>query len=180
LFIKRFAVLPLLAALSVLSATVLPATVLPASAATDPAPDQNSLASPQFTAEPVFRDFNLLGDWAVACDRPASPMNPHVNVSAPGGGLIVESHDVGSDFAPNLYHVVAAVRAGKDLIEARALFRPGTEGEETQTLVFRVAKDKKGTDTRRTMFNRGEDGVRVKDGVAVRSGMKTAVLKRCG
>jgi len=166
---KRFAVLSLLAALS----------VTPAFAATDPAPEPGTLATPQFTAEPVFRDFNLLGDWAVACDKPASPSNPHVNVSAPGGGLIVENHDVGPDFAPNLYHVITAVRAGKDLIEARALFRPGTEGEEAQTLVMRIAKDRKGTDTRRTMFNRGDDGVRVKDGVAVRSGAKTAVLRRC-
>lgn len=171
---KRFAVLSLLAALS-----VVPATVLTASAATDPAPEQDQLASPEFTAEPVFRDFSLLGDWAVACDKPASPLNPHVGVTAPGGGLIVESHDVGPDFAPNLYHVTAAVRVGKHDVEARALFRPGTEGEETQTLVLRISKDKKGTDTRRTMFNRGEDGVRVKNGVAVRSGAKTAVLKRC-
>lgn len=172
---KRFAVLSLLAALS-----VVPAAVLTARAATDPAPEPGTLATPEFTAEPVFRDFNLLGTWAVACDRPASPMNPHVGVTAPGGGLIVESHDVGADFAPNLYHVIAAARAGKDLIEARALFRPGTEGEETQTLVLRVSKDRQGTDTRRTMFNRGEDGVRVKNGVAVRSGAKTAVLRRCG
>jgi len=67
-----------------------------------------------------------------------------------------------------------------DQIVARVLFRPATEDEETQTLVMRVAKDKNGTDTRRTMFNRGEDGVRVKNGIAVRSGGKTAVLKRCG
>lgn len=170
---KRFAVLGLLAALF----------VGPALAVTDPAPDQDKLAEEsaktQFTAEPVFRDFNLLGNWAVACDQLASPLNPHVNVSAPGGGLIVESHDVGADFAPNLYHVIAAAPAGKRDVEVRALFRPGTEGEEAQTLVLRIAKDKQGTDTRRTMFNRGDDGVRVKNGVAVRSGAKTAVLKRC-
>jgi len=152
----------------------------PAFAATDPAPDQDKLAAPQFTAEPVFREFGLLGNWAAACDKPASPMNPHVSVTAPGAGLIVESHDVGADFAPNLYHVVSARRIDKRDIEARALFRPGTESEEAQTLVMRVAKDKNGTDTRRTMFNRGEDGVRVKNGIAVRSGAKTAVLKRCG
>ena len=172
---KRFAVLGLFAALS-----VTPVIAATATAATDPASDQNSLAAPQFNAEPVFRDSNLLGDWAVACDQPASPANPHVNVSAPGGGLIVESHDVGSEFAANLYHVVAARRIDRRDVEVRALFRPGTEGEETQTLVLRIAKDRQGTDTRRTMFNRGEDGVRVKDGVAVRSGAKTAVLKRCG
>ena len=155
----------------------------PAFAATDPALDQDKLAKEsaksQFTAEPVFRDAGLLGDWAVACDKPASPMNPHVSVTAPGAGLIVEHHDVGADFAPNLYHVVAARRIDSKDIEARALFRPGTENEDEQTLVMRVAKDKKGTDIRRTMFNRGEDGVRVKNGIAVRSGMKTAVLRRC-
>jgi hypothetical protein len=152
----------------------------PALAATDPVPDQDKLTKPEFTAEPVFRDFNLLGTWAVACDRPASPSNPHVGVTAPGAGLIVEHHDVGPDFAPNLYHVVSARRVDKNDVEAKALFRPGSEGEEQQTLVMRIAKDKKGIDTRRTMFNRGEDGVRVKNGVAVMSGGKTAVLRRCG
>jgi len=151
----------------------------PAFAATGPAPDADKAAALPFTAEPVFRDFGLLGDWAVACDKPSSPLNPHVNVTAPGAGLIVEHHDVGTDFAPNLYHVVAARRVDSKDIEARALFRPGTENEDEQTLVIRVAKDRQGTDTRRTMFNRGEDGVRVKNGVAVRSGVKTAVLKRC-
>jgi len=156
------------------------ALTAPALAATGPASDQDKPAAPGLTAEPVFREFGLLGEWAAACDKAASPMNPHVSVTAPGAGLIVESHDVGADFAPNLYHVVAARRVDKDSVEARALFRPGTESEDEQTLVMRVAKDKKGIDTRRTMFNRGEDGVRVKNGVAVRSGAKTAVLKRCG
>jgi len=153
----------------------------PAFAATDPVPDQETLVKPEFTAEPVFREFGLLGNWAAACGKPASPMNPRVSVTAPGAGLIVENHDVGPDFAPNLYHFVSARRVDKSDVEAKALFRPGTENEETQTLVMRITKDKKGIDTRRTMFNRGEDGeVRVKDGVAVRSGAKTAVLKRCG
>ncbi|RDV05584.1 hypothetical protein DXH78_13980 [Undibacter mobilis] len=154
-------------------------SVVPAIAATDPVPQPDTLATPQFTAEPVFRDLNLLGNWAVDCDRPASPANPHVNVSAPGAGLIVEHHDVGADFAPNLYHVVAARRVDKRDVEVRALFRPGTESEDAQILVLRIGKAK-GADTRRTMFNRGEDGVRVKNGVAVRSGAKTAVLRRCG
>lgn len=175
---KRFAVLSLLAALS-----VVPAAVLTARAATDPAPEQDQLAGdaaqPRYTAEPVYREFGLLGDWAIDCAKAASPMNPHVGVTAPGGGLIVEHHDVGPDFAPNLYHVTAARRLDKRDVEAKALFRPGGEGEEEQTLVIRVGKVK-GTDTRRTMFNRGEDGVRVKNGVAVMSGAKTAVLKRCG
>lgn len=168
MFVKQFAVLWFWAALS----------ALPALAATEPATEQDKLATPQNTAEAVFRDLNLLGEWAPACDKPASPGNPHVKVSAPGGGLIVESHDVGPDYTANLYHVMFARRLDKDQVEVKALFRPGSEDEETQTLVIRVGKAK-GTDTRRTMFNRGDDGVRVKDGVAVRSGAKTAVLKRC-
>lgn len=152
----------------------------PAVAATDSAPDEGALTAPAFTAEPVYRDIGLLGNWALACDQPASPFNPHVSTTAPGGGLIVETHDVGPDFAPNLYHAIAARRVAKDTVEARVLFRPGAEDEEEQTLVMRVRKDAKGTDTRRTMFNRSEDGVRVKNGVAVVSGAKTAVLKRCG
>lgn len=137
---------------------------------------------PRFTAEPVYRELNVLGTWAISCDGPASPSNPHVSTTAPGGGLIVETHDVGADFTPNLYHVVAARKLGKDQIEAQVLFRPGTEAEEEQTIVLRItpAKKGKGVDTRRTMFNRGEEGdVRVKDGVGVVSRLKTPVLKRC-
>ncbi|MFA6266934.1 MAG: hypothetical protein WC670_14615 [Pseudolabrys sp.] len=166
---KRWAGVLLLAALM----------IAPASAATDPAPDSATLKAPEFTAEPVFRVFNLLGNWAFACDQAASPRNPHVSVTAPGGGLIVESHDVGPQFAANLYHFIAARRLDKDSLEASVLFRPGAEGEEAQTIIMRIGKAK-GVATRRTIYNRGDDGVRVKNGVALSSGLKTPVLKRCG
>ena len=155
-------------------------SVMPAIAATGPGPDNAELAQPSFTAEPVFRDLNLLGNWALDCGQAASPQNPHVATTAPGDGRVVETHDVGADYASNLYHFVAARRLDKDSGEARALFRPGVEGEEAQTLVMRISRDAKGTDTRRTIYNRGDDGVRVKNGVALRSGLKTPVLKRCG
>ena len=171
---KRFAVWGCLAALSVWPA------VLPAIAATEPASDNADLARQAFTAEPVFRDLNLLGNWALDCGAPASPQNPHVATTAPGDGRVVETHDVGPEYASNLYHFLAARRLDKDSIEAQALFRPGLEGEEAQTLVMRISRDAKGADTRRTIYNRGADGVRVKNGVAVRSGLKTPVLRRCG
>lgn len=170
MLLQRIAAWALVAALS----------VMPAVAATGPGPDNADLVQPSFTAEPVFRDLNLLGTWAPDCGAPASPQNPHVATTAPGDGRVVETHDVGPEYAANLYHFVAARRLDKDSVEARALFRPGVEGEEAQTLVMRIARDAKGTDTRRTMYNRGDDGVRVKNGVALRSGLKTPVLKRCG
>ena len=154
-------------------------SVMPAVAATDPGPDNAELAQPSFTAEPVFRELNLLGNWALDCNAPASPRNPHVATTAPGDGRVFETHDVGTEYAANLYHFVAARRIDKDSVEAQALFRPGGEGEEAQTLVMRISRDAKGTDTRRTIYNRGDDGVRVKNGVALRSGLKTPVLKRC-
>jgi len=174
LFSKRFAVWGCLAALSALPA------VLPAIAATEPASENAELARPSFTAEPVFRDLNLLGNWALNCATPASPQNPHVATTAPGDGRVVETHDVGPEYASNLYHFVAARRLDKDSVEARVVFRPGLEGEEPQTLVMRVGKDARGIETRRTIYNRGDDGVRVRNGVALRSGLKTPVLRRCG
>jgi hypothetical protein len=168
---KRFAVWGLLAATL---------SVMPAVAATEPGAGNAELARPSFTAEPVFRDLNLLGNWALDCRAPASPQNPHVATTAAGDGRVVETHDVGPEFASNLYHFVAAHRLDKDSVEARVLFRPGLEGEEAQTLVMRVGKDAKGVETRRTIYNRGDDGVRVRNGVALRSGLKTPVLRRCG
>ncbi|MBS0246637.1 MAG: hypothetical protein JSR61_08440 [Proteobacteria bacterium] len=170
MLLKRFAVWACIAALS----------VMPAIAATEPTADNAELARPSFNAEPVFRDLNLLGNWARDCAAPASPQNPHVATTAPGDGRVVEVHDVGPEYASNLYHFIAARRLDKDSIEAQALFRPGLEGEEPQTLVMRIGKDARGTDTRRTIYNRGDDGVRVRNGVALRSGLKTPVLRRCG
>lgn len=126
--------------------------------------------------EKLFQSFGLFGTFAADCGRPAAPDNPHVTVSAPGGGLVLENNDLGAGYAANRYSVLDGRRLSADRLEVTVLFRPGAEGEERQTLVFLVRNG-----TRRTMFNRVEGGAaRVRDGVVLSRGIKTSVLKRCG
>jgi hypothetical protein len=153
---------------------------LPAAAAT--APDSDPTAAPPAAmpaTEPavvdLFRAFELFGTFAPDCSKPAAPTNPHVSVTQQDGGLVIETHDVGRDYATNLYGVRAAHRLGADRLEIKVVFVPGTQAEQFQTLELMVGKG-----TRRTMFNRVDDGpVRVLRGVAVANGSKTPLLKRC-
>ena len=129
-------------------------------------------------AEPVdalFQQFGLFGDWAVDCKQPASPANPHVSVTTPSPGLVLENHDLGPNYAVNSYSMLSAERLSAEQLSVEAIFQPGTEAEERQKLVFLVRKN-----TRRTMFNQPEDGaVRVKDGIVLAFGTKTPVLEKC-
>ena len=106
---------------------------------------------------------------------PASGFNPHVNIAALSPGLVIESHDLGPDYAQNRYSVLEAERVSETSVQIKVIFQPGTLDEERQTLVFLVQDG-----TRRTMFNQPEGGtVRVEEGIALASGMKTPVLKKC-
>jgi hypothetical protein len=125
--------------------------------------------------EDLFRQFGLFGDWASNCKQPATPANPHVSVTTPSAGLVLESHDLGADFALNRYSVLAATRVSDTRLSVQVIFQPGSEIEERQTLVFHIRDG-----TRRTMFNQPVGGpVRVKDGIAVGYGSKTPVLRKC-
>ena len=42
--------------------------------------------------------------------RPATPANPHVSITTPSAGLVLEDHDLGPDFAVNRYSVLSAER----------------------------------------------------------------------
>jgi hypothetical protein len=133
-------------------------------------------AAPAGSAEDLFREFGLFGTFAADCGRPAAPANPFVTVSAPGGGVVLESNDLGSGYATNRYSVLSGRRLSAERLEVTVLFRPGAEGEERQTLIFEVRNN-----TRRTIFNKVEDGdVRVRNGVVLSRGVKTPLLKRCG
>jgi hypothetical protein len=133
---------------------------------------------PAARAEPVdalFQQFGLFGTWAADCQQAASPENPHVGITTPSPGLALESHDLGQGYARNPYSILSAERLSDEQVSVEVIFRPGTEGEERQKLVFRIRKG-----TRRTMFNQPEGGaVRVKDGIALASGSKTPVLRKC-
>jgi len=126
-------------------------------------------------ADVLFRDFGLFGTWASDCQAPASPGNPHVSITAPSPGEVLEEHSLGADYEVNRYSIVSAERLSADELSVELIFQPGTDAEERQKLVFLVRDN-----TRRTMFNQAEGGpVRVKDGIALARGSNTPVLKRC-
>jgi len=149
---------------------------LDAVGATPIAPAISPLPTSDNSAESVLRDVGMFGTWASDCQRPASLDNPHVIVSSPGGGVVLETSDVGPDYAANRYSVLTARRLSASQVEVGVIFRPGVPGEERQTLVLEMGKG-----TRRTMINRIEGGeIRVRHGVVLSSGVKTPVLKKCG
>jgi len=126
--------------------------------------------------EALFQQFGLFGTWAADCQQPATPGNPHVSITTPTPGLVLEDHDLGSDFAVNRYSVLAAERISAERLSVEVTFQPGAEGEERQKLVFLIRND-----TRRTMFNQANGGpVRVKDGIALAHHTKTPLLRKCG
>ena len=137
-------------------------------------------AAPAGTGKPavaaVLKNFGLFGAWAVNCAAPATPANPHVSIVETEPGTVVERHDLGPEYETNSYRVIAAEALSKTRVSVDVVFKPGTERQEQQRLVFRVEHD-----TRRTMFNRIENGaVVVKDGVVVGRGARTPLLHRCG
>jgi hypothetical protein len=127
------------------------------------------------SVEEVFLEFDLFGTWATDCNSPATPANPHVTITMPSAGLVLEDHNLGPDFAVNRYSVLSAEQLSQTGVSVQVIFQPGTEVEERQKLIFAVTNH-----TRRTMFNQSDSGVvRVKDGVAVARGSKTPMLRKC-
>ena len=178
----------------IVAALVVPVMHAPAVAANDPAgdtvPDAVSgpgggtasdapkapAPAPDAAVDEVFRALGLFGIWAADCGRPPTPDNPHVSVTTPSAGLVLETNDVGPGYAANRYSVLTARRLSAGRLEVTVIFRPGTEGEERQKLEFAIRNG-----TRRTMFNQVEGGdVRVKNGIVLSRGIRTLVLKKCG
>ena len=127
------------------------------------------------SVEEVFQEFGLLGTWAADCGSPATPGNPHVSITVPSAGLVLEDHDLGPDFAVNRYSVLSAEPVSQTSVSVQVIFQPGTTVEERQKLIFSVNNK-----TRRTIFNQSDAGaIRVKDGVAIARGSKTPLLRKC-
>jgi hypothetical protein len=123
----------------------------------------------------LFQQFGLFGVWAPDCQQAAAPANPHVSITTPGPGLVLEEHDLGPDYAINHYRLVSAERLTDEQLSVVVVFQSGTEAEERQKLVFLVRKG-----TRRTMFNQADGGeVRVKDGIVLAFDRETPVLNKC-
>ncbi len=128
------------------------------------------------SVEELFRQFDLLGNWAIDCGVPAAPANPHVRILIASPGTVQEEHDLGGEFAVNRYSILAASRLSPERLSVEVNFQPGGAEEQRQKLVLLIRKA-----TRRTMFNQPDGGeVRVKDGVALAHGVKTPVLRKCG
>ncbi|HEY1309567.1 MAG TPA: hypothetical protein VGF02_01360 [Pseudolabrys sp.] len=134
-----------------------------------------STAAKAASVDELFQQFGLFGAWASDCGQPPSPANPHVSITMPSAGLVLEDHDLGAGFAVNRYSMMSAERLSAEQLSVETIFQPGTAGEERQKLIFRV-RDK----TRRTMFNQPDGGeARVKDGITLLGGSKTPVLRKC-
>ena len=149
-------------------------------ASADPAGSQGRSAVEAATSGPevleVLRANDLVGTFARDCGRPPAPNNPHVRVTQEAGGVVIETHEFGADLSDNVYSVRAARRLAAGRLELKVVFVPGSLSEEFQTLELMVGKG-----TRRTMFNRVDNGqIRVRQGVAVANGRKTPLLKKCG
>jgi hypothetical protein len=128
------------------------------------------------TVEAVLRDAGLFGTWAVDCDAPAAPANPHVSIVLADAGTVIERHELGPDYEINNYRVIAASRLSMTRVAVEVLFKPGSTREQTQKLIFDVENDR-----RRTLFNQVAGGpVVVKDGVVVGHKVKTPTLGKCG
>jgi len=137
-------------------------------------------AAPAATTKPavaaVLKDFGLFGAWAVNCAAPATPANPHVSIFEMQPDTVVERHDLGPEYETNSYRVIAAEALSKTRVSVDVVFKPGADGQQQQRLIFRVEHD-----TRRTLFNRIENGaVVVKDGAVIGRSAKTPLLHRCG
>ena len=134
-----------------------------------------SAAAEAASVDVLFQQFGLFGTWASDCALAASPANPHVSITTPSPGLVLESHDLGRNYAINRYSMLSAERISDERLSVNVIFQPGTADEERQKLVFLIRKG-----TRRTLFNQPEGGaVRVKDGIALAHGSKTPVLRKC-
>jgi hypothetical protein len=127
------------------------------------------------SVEDLFQQFGMFGNWATDCKQPASPANPHVSITTPSAGLVLEDHDIGRDYSVNRYSVLSAMRLSDTRLSVNVIFQPGSVTEERQTLEFFISDG-----TRRTMFNQPAGGAaRVKDGIAVAHNIKTPVLNKC-
>ena len=123
----------------------------------------------------LFNEFGLFGVWAVDCAGAASPGNPHVSVSMPKAGRVLERHDFGADFEANRYAIVAARKVAGHRLALDALFAQGAAEPQRQLIIVSVTKE-----GRRTMFTGSVDEPpRVKDGIATATGTATPLLKKC-
>jgi hypothetical protein len=148
-----------------------------AGAKTADRPATNKAGAPVLSAEgeKLFARSGLFGTWAVQCKARPTPANPHVSISNPSAGLVLEDQDFGAGTSVNRYTVTAAEALSPTRLAVEVIFRPGKTDEERQRLIYEIRGD-----TRRTLYNRTAGGaVRVKEGIVLAAGKRTPVLKKC-
>lgn len=152
------------------------AALMTATTAQDRAETAKPAPVGETTVEALFHQFNLFGTWAVDCQEMPAPANPHVGISNPSAGLVLEDHDLGGGYAANRYSVLSAQALSPTRLAFEAIFQPGREGEERQRMIFQIRDN-----TRRTLFNQVDGGaVRVRNGIALAGRARTPVLRKCG
>ena len=127
------------------------------------------------SVERLFHEFDLFGMWASDCAAPASLGNPHVSVSMPQAGAVLEQHDFGPDYEENRYVIVAARRLHGRRLALDALFEQTGAEPQRQLIIVHVEDG-----SRRTMFTgMSNDQPRVLNGIATATGTPTPELKKC-
>jgi hypothetical protein len=131
---------------------------------------------PRLSVAELYQSFGLFGIWAVDCNEPATPKNPHVVIVMPPTGPVYETHDLGNTYAKNRYNITAAKRVGDDRLWVQSVFEPGTREQTTSELIFRIRNN-----TRQTISNLPEgSAIRVQNGTKSNDGGPTAILYKCG
>jgi hypothetical protein len=125
--------------------------------------------------EHLFNEFGLFGVWAIDCAAAPSLDNPHVDVSKPQQGAVLEQHDFGPGYEPNRYVIRAARRLSGHRLALDTRFERAGAEPQRQLIVMTVEGN-----SRRTMFTGTEDAPpRVLDGIATANGAPTPTLKKC-
>ncbi len=123
----------------------------------------------------VFGELDLFGLWASNCAAPATPDDPHVTISMPEPGVVIESHDFGAGYEMNRYGIVAARRLSGHRLALDVLFEQAGAEPDRELIVMEVNGH-----TRRTMLTKPEGKAPlVLDGIAVATGRQTPQLKKC-
>ena len=134
--------------------------------------DSAAAAAPAASTEALFKRFGLFGTWAVDCAA-ASPDNPHVNITTPSAGLILEDHDSARTM-PSIGTALSAEKLSGTQIAVQVIFQPGKDDEERQKLVWACTAPRC---ARCSTSRRGTGAGRRRRGGGY--GVATPVLRKC-
>jgi hypothetical protein len=121
----------------------------------------------------ALKDFELLGTWAVDCDRTPSAMNENVIYSAPKSGDGSQLYQFGRDYPDKLYIIHGAERAADDKL---LLHEQDVNDGSFLDVVIVKTKDKT-----RVLSSVGKNAtVHVENAKIKLNGLETQWVVRCG